>query len=163
MYRHSCHLVTKRTTIAFFSHLLTPCENAWSGVELEANGVGAACDKLSHFQLGGEFEIVVDKQRVSFLFTGKPEYAIKNAKLACWRLQILEYPFTFVYRPGRLQSVADAYTHCSAISAPITNFKAIKKLHESMGHPGTIQLCAYMVPFHEVSRCDVLELTGPMR
>ena len=76
---------------------------------------------------------------------------------------MLEYPFTIAYRPGTLHSVADAHIRCSARSAPITNFKAIKKLYESMGHPGAIQLCAYILQFHEVSRNDVLELTGPMR
>ena len=107
--------------VAFFSHRLTPREKAWSDVELEAFAVVAACGKLGHFLLGREFEVVVDQQRVSFLFNGKPKSAVKNAKLALWRLQMLDYRFITVYRPGNLNTVADALPRCSAISSPLAN------------------------------------------
>ena len=61
---------------------------------------------------------------------------------------MLKYPFTIVYRLGRLNSIADALTHCSAISAT-ANFEAIKKLHESMVHPEAIRLY-HFVKFPEV-------------
>ena len=73
---------------------------------------------------------------------------------------MLEYSFTIVYHPGRLNSVVNALTHCSAISAPTANFEAIKNRHESMGHLGAIRLHACMLPFHKVSRNDILEATG---
>ena len=104
-------------------------------MELEDFAVVAACDKLCHFLLGREFEVVVHQQRVSFLFNGKPKSAVKNAKLARWRLQMLDYHFIIVYRPGNLNTVADALSRCSAISSsPLANHDGIKKLHESMGH-----------------------------
>ena len=74
-------LLQEGRPIALFSHRLTPREKAWSAVELEAFAVVAACDKLRHFLLGREFE-VVDQQGVSFLFNGRPKSAVKNAKLA---------------------------------------------------------------------------------
>ena len=126
-------LSQKGRHVAFFSHRLTPREKAWSAVELEAFSV---CDKLRHFLLGREFEVVVEEQGVSFPFNGKPKSAVKNAKLARWRLQMLDYRFFIVYRPGNLNTVVDVLSRCSAISSPLANHDVIKKLHESMSHPG---------------------------
>ena len=95
-------------------------------MELEAFAVVAACDKPLHFLLGREFEVVVDQQGVSFLFNGKPKSAVRNAKLARWRLQMLDYRFIIVHRPGNLSTVADALSHCSAISSPLANHDVIK-------------------------------------
>ena len=90
-------LLQEGRPVAFFSQRLTPREKAWSAVELEAFAVVAACDKLHHFLLGREFEVVVDQQGVRFLFNGKPKSAVKNAKLASWRLQMLDYRFIIIY------------------------------------------------------------------
>ena len=144
-------LLQEGRPVAFFSHRLTPREKAWSAVELEAFAVVAACDKLRHFLLGREFEVVVDQQGVSFLFNGKPKSAVKNAKLARWRLQMLDYRFIIVYRPGNLNTVADVLSRSSAISSPLANHDVIKKLHESMGHPGASCLRAYLLPYYEIS------------
>ena len=65
---------------AFFSHRLTPCEKAWSAVKLEAFAVVTACDKLHHFLLGREFEVVFDQQGVKFPFQWK-------AKVCCQECQ----------------------------------------------------------------------------
>ena len=55
-------LLQEGRLVTFFSHCLTQRENAWSAVELEAFSVVAAtCDKLRHFLLGTEFEVVVDQ------------------------------------------------------------------------------------------------------
>ena len=72
--------------------------------------------------------------------------AIKNAKLARWSLQVLDYRFIIVYHPGNLNTVADALSRCSAISSPLANHDVIKKLHESMGHPGPSRLRPYLLP-----------------
>ena len=153
-------LLQEGRPVAFFSHRLTPREKAWSAMELEAFAVVAACDKLRHFLLGREFEVVVDQQGVSFLFNGKPKSAVKNAKLSRWRLQMLDYRFIIVYHPGHLNTVADALSHCSAISSPLANHDVIKKLHESMGHPGSSPLQAYLLPYHEISVNEILKVTN---
>ena len=119
-------LLQEGRPVAFFSHRLTPREKAWSAVELEAFAVVAACDELRHFLLGREFEVVVDQQGVSFLFNGKPKSAVKNAKLARWRLQMLYYRFIIVYLPGNLNTVADALSRCSAISSPLANHMLLR-------------------------------------
>ena len=50
-----------------------------------------------------------------------------------------------------LEPVTDALSRCSAISSPLANHDVIKKLHESMGHPESSRLRAYMLPYHEIS------------
>ena len=129
-------------------------------MELDAFAVVSACNKLHHFLLGREFEVVVDQQEVSFLLNRKPKSAVKNAKLARKRLQMLDYRFIIVYRRGHLNTVADAVSCCSAISSPLGNHDVIKKLHESMGHHGFRLLRAYLLPYHAISVNEILKVTN---
>ena len=73
---------------------------------------------------------------------------------------MLDYRFIIVYRPGNLTTVADALSRCSTISSPLANHDVIKKLHESMGHPGSSCLRAYLLPYHEISVNEILNMTN---
>ena len=73
---------------------------------------------------------------------------------------MLDYRFIIVYRLGNLNTVADALSRCSAISSPLANHDVIKKLHESMGHPGSSCLQAYLLPYHEISVNEILKVTN---
>ena len=97
---------------------------------------------------------------MSFLFNGKPKSAVKNAKLARWRLQMLDYRFFIVYRPGNLNAVADALSRYSSLTSPLANHDVIKKLHESMGHPGSSRLRAYLLPYYEISVNEIVKVTN---
>ena len=55
-------------------------------------------------------------------------------------VEMLDYCFLISYQPGSLYCVADAHPHSSAISALGTNHEIIKKLHESVGNPGSCGL-----------------------
>ena len=59
-----------------------------------------------------------------------------------------------------LDPVPDALSRCSAISSPLANHDVIKKLHESMGHPGASRLRAYLLPYHEISVNEILKVTN---
>ena len=59
-----------------------------------------------------------------------------------------------------LEPVTDALSHCSAISSPSVNHDVIKKLHESMGHPGSSRLRAHLLPYHEISVNEILKVTN---
>ena len=56
--------------------------------------------------------------------------------------------------------VTDALSRCSAISSPLANHDVIKKLHESMDHPGSSRLRAYLLPYHEISVNEILKVTN---
>ncbi len=70
---------------------------------------------------------------------------------------MLDYHFIIIYRPGNLNTVADALLCCSAISSPLANHDV---LHESMGHPGSSNLRAYLLPYQEISVNDILNMTN---
>ena len=75
---------------------------------------------------------------------------------------MLDYCFIIIYHPGNLNTVADALTLscCSAISSPLANHDVIKKLHESMGLPGSSRLRAYLLPYHEILVNEILKVTN---
>ena len=73
---------------------------------------------------------------------------------------MLDYRFIIVYCPGNLNTVADALSRSSAISSPLANHDVIKKLYESMGHPGSSRLRAHLLPYHEISVNEILKVTN---
>ena len=73
---------------------------------------------------------------------------------------MLDYRFIIICCPGDLNTVADALSRCSAISSPLANHDVIKKLHESMGHPGSSRLRTYLLPYHEISVNEILKVTN---
>ena len=60
-------LLQEGRPVAFISHRFTPREKAWSALELGAFAIVAACDKLCHFLVGREFEVLLtNREWVSF-------------------------------------------------------------------------------------------------
>ena len=51
-------------------------------------------------------------------------------------------------------------SHYPAVSYPLDNHDVIKKLHVSMGHPGSSCLREYLLPYHDISVNEILKVTN---
>ena len=57
-----------------------------------------------------KFKLITDQRAVAYMFNNFKKSKIKNVKIQNWRLELSEYRFDVEYRPGRLNSAADALT-----------------------------------------------------
>ena len=85
------------------------------------------------------------------MFDNFKKSKIKNVKIQNWRLELSEYRFDVEYRPGRLNSAADALTRnpktkeiCGQVSSISIQDNFLEKLHRDLGCPGITRL------FHQV-------------
>ena len=81
--------------------------------------------------MGTHFTLVTDNEPISFMY-GKKSNKIKNEKILRWRLELSEFCFDTVYRPGSQNQAADALSRCSATHS----LEHLRKLHEALFHPG---------------------------
>lgn len=136
--------------IAFVSHRLSATEKNWSAIELEAYAVVVCTRKLRNFLVGFDFTIVTDQEGISFMFdTTKVQSRVKNAKLARWRIELSEFTYNIQYRPGPLNTVADALSRVASFSLDVPlsvdqRQKVIKTAHMNMGHPGVSRLAKFL-------------------
>lgn len=155
--------------VAFFSRTLTPDERKHSSVEKEACAIVESVKKWRHFLLGNHFTLITDQRSVSFMFNQLQNSKIKNDKIHRWRLELSNFQYDVIYRPGTDNHVADTLSRnftCS-ISPSID----LKKLHESLCHPGCTRLYhlvrARNLPFsledvkHTVAHCKICAETKP--
>lgn len=132
--------------IAFFSHKLGEVEARWPSVELEAFAIVKAVEKFRHFLVGRPFNLITDQRGVSFLLQGQHASRIKNSKINRWRLELAEYRYNIVYRPGTLNAAADALSRCASVL--VDNGESVSELvsvaHKGMGHPGVQRLYQFL-------------------
>ena len=127
--------------VAFFSRTLNKSEINHHAVEKEAAAVVEAVKKWRHLLLGKKFTIITDQRSISFMFGNMNKSKIKNDKIGRWRVELSELKYDIIYRPGKENFVADAF---SRMVAPITNTNELKTIHEKLAHPGTTRLYHYI-------------------
>ena len=89
---------------AFFSRQLQGAQHNYSATELEGLAIFKAIHYFAHFLYGRHFTVVTDhKVLVSFL-----KSRVLNKRLHGWVLQLLDFDFEIVYRPGKDNQDADA-------------------------------------------------------
>ena len=89
---------------AFFSRQLQGAQRRYSATELEGLAIFKSVHFFAHFLYGRKFTVVTDhKALVSFL-----KSRILNKRLHGWMLQLLDFDFTILYRPGDQNQDADA-------------------------------------------------------
>ena len=93
--------------MAFFSRTLSKCEKNQAAIEREALAIVESVRKFRHFLAPAPFSIVTDQEAVSFIFNKQHVGKIKNEKLTRWRIELLTYDFSIVFRPGKLNNSAD--------------------------------------------------------
>ena len=136
--------------VAFFSRTLNKSQKMYPTVEKEAMSIVEAIRHWSHFLRRKKFKLITDQKAVAYMFDNFKKSKIKNVKIQNWRLELSEYRFDVEYRPGRLNSAADALTRntkakiCGQISSISIKDNLLEKLHKEMGCPGITRL------FHQV-------------
>lgn len=89
--------------VEYASRSLQPSERKWSPTELEALAVKWACEVMRPYLYGTKFEVVTDHRALQYLFKNQTT----NARLQRWALQLMEYQFDVVHRPGSANANAD--------------------------------------------------------
>jgi transposase InsO family protein len=141
--------------------MLTKAESHSPSVEREALAVVEAVKRWRHYLSGRPFTLITDQQAVSFMFNQDQHSKVKNLKILRWRLELANYSYDIVYRPGKLNAPADALSrsYCSAMNAT-----DLCKLHADLCHPGITRLYHFIksknLPF---SLDDVKTMTASCR
>ena len=123
----------KGRPVAFFSRTLNRSEIKQHAVEKEAAAIVESLKQWRHSLLGKHFSIITDQKSISYMYDSKHKSKIKNNKIARWRVELSQYKFDIVYRPGKDNVVADTLTRIAALSHPL---KELHELHEQLCHPG---------------------------
>jgi transposase InsO family protein len=138
----SATLNQQNRPVAFFSRTLSAAERTHSSVEKEAYSIVEATRKWRHYLLGTHFKLITDQRSVSFMYDNKHVGKIKNDKIQRWRIELSQYSYDVVYRPGSQNKAADALSRafCSVTSSD----SDLKRIHETLCHPGVTRLLHFI-------------------
>lgn len=128
--------------VAFFSRTLTPSERHHSAVEKEACAIVEAVRKWRHFLAGNHFRLVTDQRSVAFMYDNNQRGKVKNDKIQRWRLELSSFHYDVVYRPGKENQAADAFSRSVCGATPSST--DLKHLHDSLCHPGITRLMHFV-------------------
>ena len=124
--------------VTVFSSTLNECELHQSSVEKEACSIVEAIQKWPHLLSGRRFTVVTDQQSVSFMYNVSLQYSkLKNEKIMRWCMQLSEFDFEVVFRPGKLNSVPDAR---SRAYCAILHESTLHSINSSLRPPGITSL-----------------------
>lgn len=127
--------------VAFFSRTLSPTEKKHSSVEKEAYAIVESLRHWRHYLIGRSFKLLTDQRSVAFMFDRTHCSKVKNDKIVRWRVELSNYHYDIVYRPGRLNEAADALSRsCTMNSQQLS----LKQLHASLCHPGVSRLAHFV-------------------
>ena len=95
--------------ISYASRLLNVAEKNYTTTEKEALAMVYSLNKFRHYLMSNFFVFYVDHMALMYL-VNKPQV---SGRIARWLLLFLEYNFRVVYKPGKLNHVADALSRLS--------------------------------------------------
>ena len=142
--------------IAFFSRMLNASELHHPPVEKEAYAIVESLKYWKHFLLGRRFTLITDQRSVSFMFDNRKHGKIKNDKIARWRMDLSDYHYDIIYRPGKENRCAHTLSRnstttsaCAALlyfpkddtptiasTTSISTKQNLKQIHDALCHPG---------------------------
>ena len=128
--------------LAFFSRSLSMSERKQSSVEREAMAIVEAMRKWHEFVRSFKTIIKTDQKSVSYIFSHQKS-RIKNDKLMRWRLELSEYIYEIVYRPGPENTAADSLSRVATISLSKSP-SPCAHLHEKLHHPGIVRMWEFI-------------------
>ena len=172
--------------VAFFSRTLNANEMKHHPVEKEAAAIVEAVQEWRHLLLIKKFKLITDQRCVSFMYDNRRRSKIKNDKIGRWRVDLSEYKFDIIYRPGKDNVAADTFSRIAAVGHPLGE---LKNIHEQLCHPGVTRLshfvrsknlpftmedvkaatsscssCAYLKPkFHQGSKGTLIRALAPFQ
>ena len=130
--------------VAFFSRTLNKSERNHHSMENEAQAVVESIAKWRHFLSSREFTLITDQQAISYIFDQNHSSKIKNEKMLCWRMELMEYKYQIIYRPGKLNCVADALSRNNFASVNFSDCKKLDEIHNDLSHPGVTRMHHYV-------------------
>ncbi|XP_066968110.1 uncharacterized protein [Macrobrachium rosenbergii] len=89
--------------VGYLSKKLKPVEQRYSTTDREALAIVLACRRFHHFLWGTMFTIHTDHQPLLSVFKRKT----KSPRMNIWIIEMQDYRFKVVYRPGKHKEVAD--------------------------------------------------------
>ena len=78
------------------------------------------------------------------MFDQKNHGKIKNDKIARWGLNLSNFKFDTVYRPGEENKAADAMSRINSCSAMIHSESRLREIHDSLCHPGVTRTAHFI-------------------
>jgi len=125
--------------VAFFSRTLRGPEARHAAIEKEAQAIIETVRHWKHYLIGRRFTLKTDQRSVSFMFDKHQKSKIKNDKIMRWRMELSCFDFDIVYRPGKENTVPDAFSRswCLSVSG---DTRPLVELHSSLCHPGVTRM-----------------------
>ena len=115
--------------VTFLSKKLTPTQQRWSTIELEAFAIYSAITRLRDILYGRPFVVETDHQNLVYI-----DKAV-SAKVVRWRMALQEYEYTIHHIAGKCNVVADALSRCYCIH--VSRDEAMRSVHcGEAGHLG---------------------------
>ena len=127
--------------VAFFSRTLNQHEIGHHAVEKEAAAIVESVREWRHFLIGRKFKLITDQRSVSYMYDCKRKSKIKNVKIARWRVELSQFKFDIIYRPGDENLAADTFSRIASIGHPMQELHA---LHKQLCHPGVSRLSHFV-------------------
>ena len=102
----------KELPVAYFSRQLQGAQHRYSATELECLALYKSILHFSHFLVGCKFQVKTDHQALVSLLTSNR----LNKRLRGWIINLMDYDFNIVYRPGAMHQDADALSRQDWVS-----------------------------------------------
>lgn len=108
--------------ISYASRTINKAETNYNTTEKELLAIIWAVKQFRQYVYGRKFNIITDHKPLSWLFGVKDP----GAKLTRWRLQLEEYDYNVIYKPGTLNTNSDALSRIAQINTQLglTDYKA---------------------------------------
>lgn len=103
--------------VAFASRTLSPAERRYSASERESLACLWACEHWHFYLYGRKFTLVTDHQALKTLLTSGGT-GHRPLRLHRWADRLFQYDFSVVYRPGKLNIVADCLSRAFPVPRP---------------------------------------------
>jgi len=100
--------------IAYASRTLNKAETNYNTTEKELLAILWATKQFRQYIYGRKFNIITDHKPLSWLFGVKDP----GARLTRWRLQLEEYDYKIIYKPGVQNTNSDALSRITVTSVP---------------------------------------------
>lgn len=90
--------------------------------------------------MGKTFRLITDQKSVSFMFDQKHNSKLKNYNIQRWRLELSNYEFDIIYRPGKNNIVDDALSRINITASTQSASDNLLQLHKNLCHPGITRM-----------------------